>query len=101
MTMDHLAELARWTNVLLSAAAAAIVIAGTVYRWESLPRHEQRVRPWLGMLLLTIAYGSGEAAAQDAPVGLRVFFGVVSLLGLVVSLLMGFREDDRRPTTAP
>lgn len=95
--MNLLAEAARWTNVTLSALAAVIVIAGTVYRWESLPRHEQRVRPWLGALLLTIAYGSGEAAAQDAPIGLRVFFGVVSLFGLVISLLMGFREDDRRP----
>lgn len=91
--MDHLPEIARWANATLACASAAVMIATVMRRWEQLTPRIRRIGCWVVVLLIVAAYGSGEAAAESAPVGARVALGMVSLTGLLASMLYRFHDD--------
>lgn len=91
--MTALSEALRWANVLLAFLSLAAMTAIIVRRWDSLPRRLRRVAIGVCMLLATVAYGSGEAARQDAPLGLRVVMAFVSLAVLAWAVLWPFDED--------
>lgn len=83
----------RWANVALSVCAAAAVIMIVSSRWEGLTFRWRRVGLSSCLVLLVIAYGSGEAASQHVPAGLRVGMMLVALSVLVGSLVWHFNED--------
>lgn len=97
--MAHWGESLRYVNAGLAMFCAMVLLASTVLRWETYPRRLRRILPWIIALLLTNAYGSGEALYQDTPIGFRVLLAGISLTGLTVSLLVGFRHglDDPPP----
>lgn len=99
MDLTMVGEFLRYVNAGLAMFCAMVLLASTVLRWSSYPRRLRRILPWVVALLLTNAYGSGEALYQETPVGVRVALAAVSLTGLTVSLVVGFRHglDDPRP----
>jgi len=83
-------EVLRGINVVLSMAAAAGLIAAYIRNHvRGLHRTED---PWVILLMLFAAYGSGEAATQDAPLGVRVFLWLVGSAGLVLALVVTLRS---------
>lgn len=90
MSTEHIAELLRVVNVVLSMAAASLLIVSYVHNHDrGVHRPED---PWLIVLMLCATYGSGEAAVQDAPLGLRVGLWLLGTLGLTVALTKGARS---------
>jgi hypothetical protein len=87
-------EWMRWANVVLSGAALAVLVATMTARWDTLTARIKRIGVSSCTVLLVIAYGSGEAASQHVPAGLRVGMMLVALSALVGSLLWHFNEDD-------
>lgn len=92
--MTEAVELLRWANVVLAGVAVAVLVAGTMLRAERLTPRERRVRPWVVVVFGVIAYGSGEAAAQDSEGGLRVVFMTLALSGFLVAALYRFHDVD-------
>lgn len=90
-------DVLRWLNVFMAAGAASLLMASTIRRWEGLSPRVQRITVWFIVILLVIAYGSGEAAAQNAPEGLRVIMMLLALAGLIGTLLYRFNERDSGP----
>lgn len=86
-------ELVRWVNVVLSGLVVVLLIAGSWARWPVMPPRFKRIAPWVIATYVVLAYGSGEAAQQGAPVGVRVALFAVTLMGLVIALL--YRIDAR------
>lgn len=89
-------EFLRIANVVLSVAAVSVLIASSVLRLEVLTSNEKRVLPWLTVILLVIAYGSGEAAAQNAPIGYRVLLMALALAGFLGAMIFGLRDVSHR-----
>lgn len=100
--MTDWAEGLRYAVALLAATSAGLLTATVVVRWESYPKRLRRTVPWFVALLLTITYGAGEAAHENAPPGLRVALTALVLAGLTASLLWSLRdpgdEHDPPPT---
>lgn len=89
----HGAEILRWLNVALACISFATLVATLVRRWHKLSGRIRRIGLAFSGVLATVAYGSGEAAQQDVPPGVRVVMASVSLLALVIALLWRFDED--------
>lgn len=85
------APMVRLGTLILSMVVTAILTASTIGRWKVLPLHLRRVMPFVIAVFLIISYGSGEAYAQHAPLGLRVYLMPLALLGLLVGLIYGMR----------
>ena len=86
-------ETLRWVNVALSMGAVCLLVAGTMHRWRVMPKRIQRIAPWVACTYVIVAYGSGEAAAQDADPGLRVLLLTLNLVGLLIALLYRLGDD--------
>lgn len=86
-------EILRWANVVLAFMSLTALVATIVRRWHLLPGRIRRIGIAMCMLLASIAYGSGEAARQDVPPGVRVVMAFLSLAVLAWALLWRFDED--------
>lgn len=84
----------RWANVILAAGVVTALTAESHAYWHRLTLREKRSRPWIICVFACIAYGSGEAATQEVPPGVRVVWMVLALSGLVIALT--HRIDDER-----
>lgn len=89
----------RWLNVLMSSGVVALLLAGSIARWDIMPLRIRRVIPWIIFTYVIIAYGSAEIAWQtgDASPGLRVVLLLLNLIGLIVALVYNFADDDYAP----
>lgn len=88
----------RWLNALLAVAAAMALLATTIDHWDELSTRMRRICCWFCVVMAVGAYGSGEAAAQGAPFGIRVFLFMISASGLLGALVW---PERRRPDTTP
>lgn len=84
----------RWANVALAGLVVMLLVMGTIARWRVMPGRLRRIVPWIICTYVVLAYGSGEAARQDTPPGVRVALTACVLSGLVVALLYRIGEDD-------
>lgn len=84
----------RWTSACLSMTAAALLIASYMWRVNTMSARLRRIVPWFIVLLVVITYGCGEAASSHVDGGVRVVLLPLALLGLVGSMLIGFRSED-------
>jgi hypothetical protein len=87
-------DLLRWVNVVLATAVVAMLVAGSIHRWPTMPARIRRIVPWTIATYVVIAYGSGEAAHQDTPAGVRVVLMMCVLAGAVVALAYRIDDDD-------
>lgn len=92
--MPEPTDLLRIINVLLSMLAAAGLIAAYIRNHDK-GLHRPEDVPVIALMLFA-AYGSGEAARQDAPMGVRVVLWLVGSAGLVVALLVSLRGKRTR-----
>ena len=83
-------DVVRWINVVLAMGAVCLLVSGTIQRWHDMPKRIQRIAPWVACTYVIVAYGSGEAAAQDAEPWLRVLLMTLNLCGLLIALLYRF-----------
>lgn len=90
--LETIHEVTRWANAGIATVAAAFVIATLRERWEQITPRLRMIGGWLAFLLLVVAYGSGESAAQGAPIGARVVLMLVALTGLAGALV--YRRSD-------
>jgi hypothetical protein len=88
------ADWLRLANAVLAMIDVALILAGSIAHWHLMPRRVKQIAPWVTALLLVVAYGSGEAAHQDTPSGIRVALMACVLLGLMVALLYRIGDDD-------
>lgn len=87
-------DLVRWINVALSSLVVVLLLIGTIYRWDTMPKRIQRISPWVICTYAIIAYGSGEiATTSDVDPGIRVTLMLLDLCGLLVALLYRFGDD--------
>jgi len=86
-------DILRWLNVLLAMFVVAAMVAGSMARWHVMPKRLKRIIPWVVMTYVVIAYGSGEAARQDTPPGVRIALMLCTLAGLLVALLWRIDDD--------
>lgn len=84
----------RWVNVALSCFVVVLLVAGTVVRWHPMPARFKRIAPWVILTYVIIAYGSGEALAQDVEPGLRIGLMALNLCGLIVALVWRMDAPD-------
>ena len=84
----------RWANVVLAMIAVALLVTGSIARWSVMPKRIRRIVPWVIATYVVLAYGSGEAARQDTPAGVRVAMTTCVLLGLIVALMFRIGDDD-------
>lgn len=84
----------RWVNVCLAMVDVMLLIAGSIARWKAMPRRFKRIVPWVIATYVVLAYGSGEAARQETPAGVRVALTACVLSGLMVALLYRIGDDD-------
>ena len=83
----------RWFNVMAACLVVALLVAGTMVRWESMPLRIRRVIPWIIFTYVVIAYGSAEVAVtENISPGFRVMLMTLNLLGLIVALIFDFTE---------
>lgn len=91
--IHDVAEFLRWANVVLAFMSLSVLVTTLIRRWHLLSPRIRRIGVAFCVLLATVSYGSGEAARQDVPPGVRVFMATASLVGLVIALLWRFDED--------
>lgn len=89
-----IADWMRWLNVILAGLDVLLLVAGSIARWDHMPARLRRIVPWVIATYVVIAYGSGEAARQDTPAGVRVALTACVLSGLMVALLYRIGDDD-------
>lgn len=87
-------EWLRWANVALSSLVVVLLVMGAVTRWDHMPARFKRITPWVILTYVIIAYGSGEALAQDVEPGLRVGLMLLNLCGLLVALVWRMHAAD-------
>jgi hypothetical protein len=80
-------------NVIASIVVVALLFMGAIARWDEMPLRFKRITPWVIGTYVVIAYGSGEAFANDVEPGYRIVLLSANLLGLIVSLV--YRMGDR------
>lgn len=86
-------DMVRWFNVVLSSVVVALLIAGSVMRWDVMPKRFRRITPWVISTYVIIAYGSGEAATSNTSPGYRVLLLALTLIGLVIALLYRIGDE--------
>lgn len=86
-------DIVRWINVALSSLVVALLIAGSVTRWNVMPQRFKRIAPWVIATYVIIAYGSGEAATSNTSPGFRVILLALALIGLVIALLYRIGDE--------
>jgi hypothetical protein len=91
--MAEAMEAIRWVNVVLAFASLAVLVGTLTRRWDVLSHRIRRIGIAFCGVMAVIAYGSGEAASQDVPPGIRVVLMFLSLAGLVGALLWRFDEE--------
>lgn len=84
----------RWVNVCLSSLVVVLIVMGAVARWDHMPTRFKHITPWVIFTYVVVAYGSGEALAQDVEPGFRVGLMVLNLCGLLVALLWRIGDHD-------
>lgn len=90
--MSAWADALRWANVVLAGASLAVLIVTLMRRWGAITARDRRIGTSCALVLFVIAYGSGEAASQEVPLGLRVVLMFLALSCLAASLLWHFEE---------
>lgn len=92
---DSVWEWFRVFNAGLSLFVFALILAGTVARWDKVPIRFRRIIPWIAMTYGIIAYGSLEIVRSDVfvPPGFRVGLMTLTLLGLFVAMLYGIGDQ--------
>jgi hypothetical protein len=89
-----MSDVLRLVNVGLAMIVVVLLIAGSIHRWQVMPKRIRRVVPWIVATYVVIAYGSGEAASENTPAGVRVAMLACVLCGLVVALSYRIDNDD-------
>lgn len=87
-------EWIRVVNVALAALVVMVLIAGAIRHWHQFTPRLQRITPWVVATYVVLAYGSGEAAKQGTPPGIRVALTACVLMGLLIALTYRFTDDD-------
>lgn len=91
-------EMLRWFNVAAAFAACVYWTASLIHQWPFMTNRARRLSICVDALLVVVAYGSGEAADQNAPMGVRVFLAAVVLTALVLVLAVDFRDRENDGT---
>lgn len=88
----------RYVNAVLSLIAVLLLSWGSAVRWREMPPRIRRITPWVIFTYAIISYGSVEVARSEVPVppGVRVLLTTLNLVGLIIALLVGIK-DDRYP----
>jgi len=87
----------RIANIIAAMLAMTIMGISFALRRKRTPRRYRRLAACLYLLLLVIAYASGRAASLGAPVREHVFFLLMSLLILAMSMFWHPKGDDALP----
>lgn len=85
-------DVARVLNVFVSIIVVAMLMAGAVQRWDEMPLRFKRITPWVIGTYVVIAYGSGEALANNVEPGYRIILMLADLLGLAAALVYRMTE---------
>jgi len=88
MTHDSFINYWRLANALLGAVAFIWLLMRVNSKWGMMNAEERAGRAVLMLFAFATAYGSGEAARQNAPAGLRTAFYSLALLALLLHLFM-------------
>lgn len=89
------ADTLRWLIVALASVDGALLLAGSIKRWDTMPPRLRRVVPWVIGTYVALAYGAAEVAAHHTavPGGVRLVVTLVDLTGLGIALSYKIDED--------
>lgn len=90
-------DVLRWVNLIGAMLVVSLLIMGAMRRWPEMPVRFKRITPWIIATYVVIAYGSGEALAQDVEPGYRIILMMCVLLGLIVALLYRMSDSSYKP----
>lgn len=94
-------EALRWVNMVLAFVALAMMVGSVTHAWHTAPRHDRHIGLAHCAMLVTIAYGSGEALTQSVPPGIRIVLMAGSLVYLIIGLLMRVKSHREQAVGRP
>ncbi len=89
----------RILNVALAMVTVSLLVTAGVVRWRIMPFPLRRLYPWIVATYVVIAYGSGEALADDVRPGVRVILMCLCLIGMVIAGLFNLHHGGYDPPT--
>ena len=96
MSLEEAVETLRLVNVVLAAIALVTYAIRINNVWEHRTKGQRTIRVGFIALLLSVAYGSAESWAQQAPVGFRSVLLTIACLIVLLGLWRVRNQHDHR-----